>query len=327
MDTFSEITSCINEELTQFHAVFEQMLRTKIPLADNIIRYFLDRKGKQLRPVMAILAAKMLKGNVTDSTILGAVALELLHNASLMHDDVVDDSDQRRGAATINKVWDNHIAVLMGDFFLAKCLVSSNATESLAISKILANMVIRLSEGELEQQSNARAHLMSEDAYFSVISGKTASLFSGCLRIGAISVGASLEEEEKLAEIGELMGLVFQMRDDIFDYYPSNESVGKPTGHDIMEGKITLPLIYALNQSSNEENLKMRRIIENNNQLTNDQISLLVDYAKAVGGIEYAQAKMKNIGFKAKKILLTFDKSDSRDSLIKLIDYFIERKK
>lgn len=327
MDTFSEITSCINEELAQFHAVFERMLRTKIPLADNIIRYFLDRKGKQLRPVMAILAAKMLKGNVTDSTILGAVALELLHNASLMHDDVVDDSDQRRGAATINKVWDNHIAVLMGDFFLAKCLVSSNATESLAISKILANMVIRLSEGELEQQSNARAHLMSEDAYFSVISGKTASLFSGCLRIGAISVGATLEEEEKLAEIGELMGLVFQMRDDIFDYYPSNESVGKPTGHDIMEGKITLPLIYALNQSSNEENLKMRRIIENNNQLTNDQVSLLVDYAKAVGGIEYAQAKMKNIGFKAKKILLTFDKSDSRDSLIKLIDYFIERKK
>lgn len=327
MDTFSEITSCINEELTQFHAVFEQMLRTKIPLADNIIRYFLDRKGKQLRPVMAILAAKMLKGSVTDNTILGAVALELLHNASLMHDDVVDDSDQRRGAATINKVWDNHIAVLMGDFFLAKCLVSSNATDSLAISKILANMVIRLSEGELEQQSNARAHLMSEDAYFSVISGKTASLFSGCLRIGAISVGASPEDEEKMAEIGELMGLVFQMRDDIFDYYPSNESVGKPTGHDIMEGKITLPLIYALNQSSNEENLKMRRIIENNNQLSNDQISLLVDYAKAVGGIEYAQAKMKNIGFKAKKILLTFDKSDSRDSLIKLIDFFIERQK
>lgn len=327
MDTFSEITSCINEELTQFHAVFEQMLRTKIPLADNIIRYFLDRKGKQLRPVMAILAAKMLKGSVTDNTILGAVALELLHNASLMHDDVVDDSDQRRGAATINKVWDNHIAVLMGDFFLAKCLVSSNATDSLAISKILADMVIRLSEGELEQQSNARAHLMSEDAYFSVISGKTASLFSGCLRIGAISVGASPEDEEKMAEIGELMGLVFQMRDDIFDYYPSNESVGKPTGHDIMEGKITLPLIYALNQSSNEENLKMRRIIENNNQLSSDQIALLVDYAKAVGGIEYAQAKMKNIGFKAKKILLTFEKSESRDSMIKLIDFFIERQK
>lgn len=327
MVAFSDITYCISDELVKFHETFEQMLHTKIPLADNIIRYFLDRQGKQLRPVMAILAAKMLKGEITDTTIYGAVALELLHNASLMHDDVVDDSDKRRGAATINKVWDNHIAVLMGDFFLAKCLESSNATDSLAISRVLSGMVIRLSEGELEQQSNARSHLMSENAYFSVISGKTASLFSGCLRVGAISVGASKEDEEKLAEIGELMGLVFQMRDDIFDYYPSNDNVGKPTGHDILEGKITLPLIFALNQSSNEENQRMRNIVLNNNQLSSDQVSQLVDYAKAVGGIEYAQAKMKNLGFKAKKMLLTFEESESRDSLIKLIDFFIERQK
>lgn len=327
MDTFSEITACISEEMDRFHETFEQMLRTKIPLADNIIRYFLDRKGKQLRPVMAILAAKMINNKVPDATILGAVALELLHNASLMHDDVVDDSDKRRGAATINKVWDNHIAVLMGDFFLAKCLESSNATESLAISKILANMVIRLSEGELEQQSNARAHLLSENAYFSVISGKTASLFSGCLKIGAISAGANEEETAKLAEIGELMGLVFQMRDDIFDYYPTNDNVGKPTGHDILEGKITLPLIFALNQSSNEENSKMRSLVESNNQLTSAQVSTLVDYAKAVGGIDYAQAKMKNLGFQAKKMLMNFEKTDSREALVKLVDFFIERQK
>lgn len=327
MDTFSEITACISEEMDRFHVTFEQMLRTKIPLADNIIRYFLDRKGKQLRPVMAILAAKMINDKVSDTTILGAVALELLHNASLMHDDVVDDSDKRRGAATINKVWDNHIAVLMGDFFLAKCLESSNATESLTISKILASMVIRLSEGELEQQSNARAHLLSENAYFSVISGKTASLFSGCLKIGAISAGAKDEELTKLAEIGELMGLVFQMRDDIFDYYPSNDNVGKPTGHDILEGKITLPLIFALNQSANEENSKMRSLVESNRQLTSAQVSTLVDYAKAVGGIDYAQAKMKNLGFQAKKMLMNFEKTDSRDALVKLIDFFIERQK
>lgn len=327
MDTFSEITACISEEMDRFHKTFEQMLRTKIPLADNIIRYFLDRKGKQLRPVMAILAAKMINNRVSDATILGAVALELLHNASLMHDDVVDDSDKRRGAATINKVWDNHIAVLMGDFFLAKCLESSNATESLAISKILANMVIRLSEGELEQQSNARTHLLSENAYFSVISGKTASLFSGCLKIGAISAGANEEETAKLAEIGELMGLVFQMRDDIFDYYPTNDNVGKPTGHDILEGKITLPLIFALNQSSNEESSKMRCLVESNNQLTSAQVSTLVDYAKAVGGIDYAQAKMKNLGFQAKKMLMNFEKTDSREALVKLIDFFIERQK
>lgn len=327
MDSFSDITSCIKAELEEFQTVFEEVLHTKIPLADNIIRYFLDKQGKQLRPIMAILTAKMLRGTVNKTAIYGAVALELLHNASLMHDDVVDDSDKRRGAATINKVWDNHIAVLMGDFFLAKCLESSLSTDSLDISKVLSSMVIRLSEGELEQQSNARAHLLSEDAYFSVISGKTASLFAGCLKIGALSVGATQEEKDKLAEIGELMGLVFQMRDDIFDYYPSNDEVGKPTGHDIMEGKITLPLIYALNQESNEENLRMRRLVLDNSQLSKNEVSQLVDYAKAVGGIDYAHAKMKNLGFKAKKMLLSFDQSDSRDAMIKLIDYFIERKK
>lgn len=327
MSTYSEITSCINEELVRYHEEFEKVLHTKIPLADNIIRYFLDRKGKQLRPIMAILSAKIAGGQVTDATLRGAVALELLHNASLMHDDVVDESDQRRGGDTINKVWDNHIAVLMGDFFLAKCLVSSNSTGSLAISHILADMVIRLAEGELEQQSNARSHLMSESAYFSVISGKTASLFAGCLKIGAISVGASDEDIEKMGEIGELMGLVFQMRDDIFDYYPSNDEVGKPTGHDIMEGKITLPLIFALNQTSNEECSKMKSLVLNNKTFTNEQISLLVDYAKEVGGIDYAQAKMKNLAFKAKNLLLTFENSEYRDSLMRLIDYFIERQK
>lgn len=327
MSTYTEITSCISDELARYHEEFETILHTRIPLADNIIRYFLDRKGKQMRPIMAILSAKIAKGVVSDATINGAVALELLHNASLMHDDVVDNSEQRRGTDTINKVWDNHIAVLMGDFFLAKCLVSSNATNSLAISRILADMVIRLSEGELEQQSNARSHMMSEAAYFSVISGKTASLFAGCLKIGAISVDASDEDVEKLGEVGELMGLIFQIRDDIFDYYPSNDEVGKPTGHDILEGKITLPLIFALNQTANVENSRMRELVLNNKEFTNEQISQLVDYAKAVGGIDYAQAKMKNLAFKAKNILLSFEDSEYRNSLMHLIDYFMERRK
>mgnify|MGYP004449537487 CR=1 FL=1 len=327
MSTYSEITSCISEEMARYHEEFERILHTRIPLADNIIRYFLDRKGKQMRPIMAILAAKIAKGTVTDETINGAVALELLHNASLMHDDVVDNSDQRRGVDTINKVWDNHIAVLMGDFFLAKCLVSSNAPGSLTISRMLADMVIRLAEGELEQQANARAHMMSENAYFSVISGKTASLFSGCLKIGAISVGASEKDVEKLGEIGELMGLVFQIRDDIFDYFPSTDEVGKPTGHDILEGKITLPLIFALNQTSNEENQKMRRLVLDNKTFSQEQISQLVEYAKAVGGIDYAQAKMKNLAFKAKNLLLSFEDSEYRTALMTLLDYFIERQK
>lgn len=325
MGSFSDITACIANDMERFRVTFERSLHTKIPLADNIIRYFLDKRGKQLRPVMAILAAKTISDNVPDTTIYGATALELLHNASLMHDDVVDNSPMRRGKETINKVWDNHVAVLMGDFFLAKCLVCSNATQSQTISQILADMVIRLTEGELEQQANAMAHQLSEDSYFSVISGKTASLFAGCLKIGAVSVNATSEDVEKMAEVGELLGLMFQMRDDIFDYFPTNDNVGKPTGHDIFEGKITLPLIYALKQSSNEECCRMRSIIENNERLTDEQVAMLVDFAKASGGIEYAQAKMKNLGFKAKNILMTFKQSEARDSLLKLVDLFVER--
>jgi len=327
MNSFKDITACISDELALFQSSFEQVLHTKVPLADTIIKYFLDRRGKQLRPVMAILTAKMIANRVPDSTIQASVALELLHNASLIHDDVVDDSPERRGTATINKVWDNKVAVLMGDFFLAKCLASSNQTGSLEVSKILSEIVTRLAEGELEQQSNARSRLMSEEGYFSVISGKTASLFSGCLKVGAISVGASEEEVSRVEEIGELMGLIFQIRDDIFDYYPSNDNVGKPTGHDIMEGKITLPLLYSLQHSSDKESQEMRKLIDQTNVLNEEQISRLIEYAKATGGIEYAQAKMKNLGFKAKKLLLQFEKSDSRDSLINLIDFFIERQK
>lgn len=324
MDKMDSIKSCIAQELRMFETAFEQALSTHVPLADNVIHYFLDRRGKQLRPVVTLLTAKMMGGEVNEKSIQGAVALELLHNASLMHDDVIDKSDERRGMSSINKVWDNRVAVLMGDFFLSKCLVASNSTGSLDISNILANMVIRLSEGELEQLSNVRSHLLSESAYFSVISGKTASLFSACMRVGALSVGASAEDIERMGQIGELMGLVFQIRDDIFDYYPSSD-IGKPSGHDIMEGKVTLPLLYALQHGATDEAEKMRTILEEGRELDAEQVDQLVEFAKAVGGIEYAQAKMKNIAFDAKKLLDMLPESPARDALKYLIDYFISR--
>lgn len=324
MDKMDSIKSCIAQELRMFETAFEQALSTHVPLADNVIHYFLDRRGKQLRPVVTLLTAKMMGGEVNEKSIQGAVALELLHNASLMHDDVIDKSDERRGMSSINKVWDNRVAVLMGDFFLSKCLVASNSTGSLDISNILANMVIRLSEGELEQLSNVRSHLLSESAYFSVISGKTASLFSACMRVGALSVGASAEDIERMGQIGELMGLVFQIRDDIFDYYPSSD-IGKPSGHDIMEGKVTLPLLYALQHGATDEAEKMRTILEEGRELDAEQVDQLVEFAKAVGGIEYAQAKMKNIAFDAKKLLDMQPESPARDALKYLIDYFISR--
>lgn len=310
----------------RFGTTFEQVLRTRVPLADNVIHYFLDRRGKQLRPILTLLSAKIVRGHVSEASIYGAVSVELLHNASLMHDDVVDNSDERRGAATINKVWDNRVAVLTGDFFLAKCLMCSNHIGSLAISKILGEMVIALSEGELEQLSNARAHLLSEDAYFSVIRGKTASLFAACLKIGALSVDATSEEIERMGEIGEKIGLIFQIRDDIFDYFPQTEEVGKPTGHDIMEGKVTLPLLYALQNAPADLGARMRAILLNN-QLSDEQAATLVDFAKEMGGIEYAKAKMKHIAFEAKQLLSEFDENESRDAMMKLIDYFIERNK
>lgn len=319
------IKSCIAQELRMFETCFEQSLGTHVPLANNVIHYFLDRRGKQLRPVVTLLTAKMMGGGeVHEQSIQGAVALELLHNASLMHDDVIDKSDERRGMSSINKVWDNRVAVLMGDFFLSKCLVASNSTGSLDISNILANMVIRLSEGELEQLSNVRSHLLSEAAYFSVISGKTASLFSACMRVGALSVGAPAEDVERMGQVGELMGLVFQIRDDIFDYYPSSD-IGKPSGHDIMEGKVTLPLLYALQHGPADEAEKMKSILEGSQELDAEQVEQLVEFAKAVGGIEYAQAKMKNIAFDAKKLLDMQPESPARDALKCLIDYFISR--
>jgi len=321
---YNSVRNCISEELDDFERLFEGVLRTRVPLADSVIHYFLERSGKQLRPIMTILAAKML-GQVNEATINGAAALDLLHNATLMHDDVVDQSSTRRGRDTINKIWDNKVAVLMGDFFLSKCLACSNATGSLAISNVLADMVAMLVEGELEQISNVRTHLLSEDAYFSVIRGKTASLFAACMKVGALSAGATADEEERLTKVGELMGLIFQIRDDIFDYYPSTKDVGKPTGHDIMEGKITLPLLYAFQHAPEDEAVRMKEIIDQPQELTISQVEQLVEFAKNIGGIEYAQAKMKNISFEAKKMLSTFPESDAREAIMSLIDYFSDR--
>lgn len=323
-DIAEKIKQTIAPEMEEFTRRFDEVLHTRLPLAESVIRYFLGRSGKQLRPLMTILAARMF-GPITSATINGAAALELLHNATLMHDDVIDQSLQRRGADTINKIWDNRVAVLMGDFFMAKCLYCSNATDSLEISRILSDMVAQLVEGELEQIANIRSSQLSEDAYYSVIRGKTASLFEACMRIGALSVGASAESTERLTHIGQLMGLLFQIRDDIFDYYPSSAQVGKPTGHDILEGKITLPLLFALQHGPAEEVKRMRALIDSPQGPSSSDVEQLVEFAKIVGGIEYAQASMKKLAFEAKKELEFFPDSIFRTALADLIDYFASR--
>lgn len=324
MDTLEQ---CIKTEIEAFKKSFEDILTSNVPLADSVIRYFLDRRGKQVRPLVTILAAKLLGENVPQSTIDGAVAIELLHNATLMHDDVIDQSDERRGMPSINKIWDNKVAVLMGDFFLSKSLASSNATGLLSVSNILAEIVTRLAEGELEQLANMRGRVLDEKAYFSVISGKTASLFVACMKVGALTVNASSDEIDRIAQVGEKMGLIFQIRDDIFDYYPSTTEIGKPTGHDIMEGKVTLPLLYALKHSDPLESDSMRTILNRNEELSPNQVSCLVEFAKKNGGIEYSYMKMKELADEAKSLLLTFRECEPRTSLINLIDFFIDRTK
>lgn len=311
--------------MAEFRSTFEDVLHTRVSLADDVIKYFLDRRGKQLRPILTMLTAKMLCGNVSKQCIYGAVALELLHNATLMHDDVVDKSDERRGAATINKLWDNRVAVLAGDFFLAKCLMSSNRTGSLDVPNILGKIVSELAEGELEQISNVKSRLLSEEAYFSVINGKTASLFSACFQIGAITSDSSQEDVARLAEVGRKIGLIFQIRDDIFDYYPSNENVGKPTGHDILEGKITLPLLYALKNAPAETSDAMKDVVFSDRTLTEEEILRLIGFAKQMGGIEYATSTMRKIAFEAKQILSAYPENESRDALMQLMDFFIDR--
>ncbi|MGL4292435.1 MAG: polyprenyl synthetase family protein, partial [Bacteroidales bacterium] len=241
------------------------------------------------------------------------------------HDDVVDEAHERRGHESVNHIWDNKVAVLMGDFFLARCLIKSNETNSLEIQKVLAFLAGALAEGEIEQLSNARGRVLCEDAYYSVIKNKTASLFVACMKLGAISVDASEEAIRVLAEYGEKLGIIFQIRDDIFDYYDGAE-IGKPTGNDIREGKITLPLLYALINGSGEEHHRMMGLLDKE-EFSKEDIGALVNYAKENGGIEYAHATMRRLAYEAKGLLNYFPESAERNSFSELVDYVIERRK
>jgi octaprenyl-diphosphate synthase len=321
---FDEIVRDIRPELTQMYALMDQTLTSHVGLANRVVDYFRDRKGKGVRPIMTLLAAKLLSGAATAATMDGAVALELVHNASLMHDDVVDRSDLRRGAQTINRVWDNRVAVLMGDFFLSKSLMRIHASGRPEMLNALAEMVTRLSEGELAQLSGANARSTDEAAYMRVIADKTASMFAACMKIGAISVGAADEEQQALAAIGEEMGLIFQMRDDLFDYLPSAE-MGKPSGHDIREGKVTLPLIYAFRTAGAEECEAMHLLLENPESLTDDEVARLVAFAERTGGIDYTRRRMEEIAASVRHRLAAFADAEPRRALLLLVDYFMQR--
>lgn len=324
MDVLSTIQAPINNELTELNHILVEKLHTNNLLINKIVDRYLLTKGKQIRPILILLCARMI-GNITHDTILSAAAIELMHNASLIHDDVIDTSLYRRGQPTINAMEDNRLAVLMGDHFVSCALQCGVETNNMRIIAAMGSLGQELAHGEINQIDNARQHRLSEEAYFEVIRRKTASLFRTCMSVGAISVDADTATTEKLEQYGELLGLCFQIKDDIFDYYDSGV-IGKPTGNDLREGKITLPLLYAITHHDDEENARMRTLLDNDH-LDGTAIETLIEYAKRMGGIEYAHKRMQELRNEAMAILDTFPHGAAQQALMTLLDYTISREK
>ncbi len=290
----------------------------------TVITNYLRTKGKLIRPIIVILSARIF-GPVTDRVIAAAASVELLHNASLIHDDVVDDTDLRRGLPTVNATWDNHIAVLVGDFFVSSSMQQAISTGDVRIIDSLCHLGKLLSLGELDQIYNARYHNLSEEAYFRTINYKTASLFVACSRMGCYAQDIDDERNEALAAFAEKLGLCFQIRDDIFDYFDDIDGhVGKPTGNDLREGKITLPLLHVLLDESAPDHDKMLALAKQE-QLDDTQIATLLAYARDNGGIDYAYATMQRLSREAASLLERFGDTPETRALSSLFDYIIAR--
>ncbi|MCM1109872.1 MAG: polyprenyl synthetase family protein [Clostridium sp.] len=325
MTTIDAINSSIATELTQLNALISTKLESQNALMTQVVKGFLRKKGKQIRPILVILTAKLF-GKVNENTISAAASVEMLHNASLIHDDVVDESKLRRGVPTINSVWDNHIAVLVGDFFVSTSLGIAADTADWRMVSALARLGRMLSTGELDQIYHARNHLLDEESYYKVIYNKTASLFVTCVEMGAATADATPGQVEAIRRVARLLGLCFQIRDDIFDYF-SDPAVGKPTGNDLREGKVTLPLLYALKNSALPERQQMSEVI-GHEELTSEEISLLIDFALRSGGIEYAYESMERMSAEAESILDSLEGVDNeaRESFRTILRYIISRK-
>lgn len=319
-----QIVKPVSAEFEQFEADFAHVLHSEVPLLQAAIEQVLCSNGKHIRPLLLLLTAKTC-GNIKQMTKDSAVIIEVLHTATLIHDDVVDETKQRRGISSLNAIFDNRIAVLTGDFILAGSILRAAETGNINIIKIISHVCRELSEGELLQLDNTEKHSVNEDAYFEMINKKTATLISACAEIGAISANASKETVDKCSRFGKYLGYCFQIKDDIFDYY-DNVNIGKPTGNDIREGKITLPLLYALQNAPEKEASGWMKIIEKQD-FTPDNIIALIRFAKQYGGIEYAEKRLQSYKQKAVEIINSFPESDARNSLLLLADFFAERTK
>lgn len=310
-------------EFARFNEEFESSLRSETKRLQAAIEQILRSTGKHVRPLLVLLSAKTC-GSVTDCTINSAVFLELLHTATLIHDDVVDETRERRGVPSLNAIFDNRVAVLTGDYILSTALIRSIQTGDLRIIGIISNLGRDLSEGEIKQMETADESILDESCYLQVIYKKTATLLSACTAIGAISAGADKQAIEAMKKFGENIGYAFQIRDDIFDYYKES-NIGKPTGNDIREGKVTLPLLYALKQESAKAGTMLEIVLTKD--FTDEHIDQLILFAKEQGGIEYAKKRMTDFRNEAVRALDIFPNSPSRRALIDLADYIILRDK
>lgn len=323
MTNFDEIRDLISSDLERLQKIIKQSLSSNSPLLNKIVDKYLETKGKQIRPIIVVLSAKFFGAEVSDGVLCGAASVELLHNASLIHDDVIDETKQRRGHDTINNTWDNHIAVLVGDFFVSNALACAIRTNDFRVISTISELGKELSTGEIDQIDVAKHHSIDEQAYFSIINKKTASLFQSCVKVGGYSVGASDTDIANLSKFVELLGLSFQIKDDIFDYF-KDDAIGKPTGNDMREGKVTLPLIYALSHTDAPRHGEMRRLADSDS-LTTEQIETLIDFAKAEGGIEYAYATMERLRAEARSILEPYPDNEAKQAFMSLFDYIIKR--
>lgn len=323
MTNFDEIRDLISSDLERLQKIIKQSLSSNSPLLNKIVDKYLETKGKQIRPIIVVLSAKFFGAEVSDGVLCGAASVELLHNASLIHDDVIDETKQRRGHDTINNTWDNHIAVLVGDFFVSNALACAIRTNDFRVISTISELGKELSTGEIDQIDVAKHHSIDEQTYFSIINKKTASLFQSCVKVGGYSVGASDADIANLSKFVELLGLSFQIKDDIFDYF-KDDAIGKPTGNDLREGKVTLPLIYALSHTDAPRHEEMRRLADSDS-LTTEQIETLIDYAKAEGGIEYAYATMERLRAEARSILKPYPDNEAKQAFLSLFDYIIKR--
>lgn len=322
MNSIRQIQEPITQELAEFEVKFKEQIRSKVFLLNSITNYIVKRKGKQIRPMFVFLSA-MACGGITEASHRGAGLIELLHTATLVHDDVVDESNYRRGFFSVNALWKNKIAVLVGDYLLSKGLLLSVDNEDFNLLKLVSEAVREMSEGELLQIEKARRLDITEEVYFEIIRQKTATLIAACCGVGAASAGANSNTVQKMKQFGMLTGMAFQIKDDLFDY--GSEDVGKPLGIDIKEKKMTLPLIYALSQSSWLEKRRIIYIVKNQSDKP-IKVREVIDFVKQKGGLDYATKAMNQFSLDAVKLLEEIPESLARTHLEALVQFTIERK-